>query len=96
VFPRIIASISLLLMLSANFAVAETPSEEEKEQLVSGMSIVGNDEAPKSLVIVPWKSSDLGDSPGVSRLMDDGRKPVDREVFMRALDYYEIRTGSTQ
>ena len=96
-FPRIIASISLLLLLllSASFALAETPSEE-KEQLVSGMSIVGNDEAPKSLVIVPWKSSDLGDSPGVSKLMDDGRKPVDREVFMRALDYYEIRTGSTQ
>ena len=95
-FPRIIASISLLLLLSASFALAETPPEEEKEQLVSGMSIVGNDEAPKSLVIVPWKSSDLGDSPGVSKLMDDGRKPVDREVFMRALDYYEIRTGSAQ
>jgi hypothetical protein len=96
VFSRIIASVSLLLLLSANSAVAETPSEKEKEQLVSGMSIVGNDEAPKSLVIVPWKSSDLGDSPGVSKLMDDGRKSVDREVFMRALDYYEIRTGSTQ
>ena len=95
-FSRIIASVSLLLLLSANSAVAETPSEKEKEQLVSGMSIVGNDEAPKSLVIVPWKSSDLGDSPGVSKLMDDGRKSVDREVFMRALDYYEIRTGSTQ
>jgi hypothetical protein len=96
VFSRIVASVSLLLLLPASSAVAETPSEKEKEQLVSGMSIVGNDEAPKSLVIVPWKSSDLGDSPGVSKLMDDGRKPVDREVFMRALDYYEIRTGSTQ
>ena len=95
-FSRIIASISLLLLVSASFALAETPPEEDKEKLVSGMSIVGNDEAPKSLVIVPWKSSDLGDSPGVSKLMDDGRKPVDREVFMRALDYYEIRTGSTQ
>jgi hypothetical protein len=96
VFSRTVASVSLLLLLSASSAVAETPSEKEKEQLVSGMSIVGNDEAPKSLVIVPWKSSDLGDSPGVSKLMDEGRKPVDREVFMRALDYYEIRTGSTQ
>ena len=92
---RIIATL-LLLLLSTSFALAETPPAEEKEQLVSGMSIVGNDEAPKSLVIVPWKSSDLGDSPGISKLMDDGRKPVDREVFMRALDYYEIRTGSMQ
>lgn len=93
-FRKTIGTIALLLLLSAGSALAETPPEEEKEQLVSGMSIVGNDEAPKSLVIVPWKSSDLGDSPGVSRLMDDGRRPVDREVFMRALDYYEIRTGS--
>jgi hypothetical protein len=89
-----ILPILILILLSASLALAETPPDEEKEQLVSGMSIVGNDEAPKSLVIVPWKSSDLGDSPGVSKLMDDGRDPVDREVFMRALDYYEIRTGT--
>ncbi len=95
---RIVIEITglLLLLLAASIAFAGPSPDEEKEKLVSGMSIVGNDEAPKSLVIVPWKSSDLGDSPGVSKLMDDGRKPVDREVFMRALDYYEIRTGSPQ
>ena len=95
---RIIIGITglLLLLLSTSIAVADPSPDKEGEKLVSGMSIVGNDEAPKSLVIVPWKSSDLGDSPGVSRLMDDGRRPVDREVFMRALDYYEIRTGSPQ
>ena len=64
------------------------------DKLLSGMSIVGNDEAPKSLVIVPWKSSALGDVLGVSRLLDDGRQPVDRDVFMRELDYYQIREGS--
>ncbi len=84
----------ILVLLAASLAFAETSPREKKEKLVSGMSIVGNDEAPKSLVIVPWKSSDLGDTPGISKLMDDGRQPVDREVFMRALDYYEIRTGS--
>ena len=56
-----------------------------------GMSILGNQDAPKSLVIVPWKSSELGDSPGVSTMLDDSRQPVDKEVFMRALRYYEIR-----
>lgn len=56
-----------------------------------GMSILGNQEAPKSLVIVPWKSSQLGRSPGVSPMLDDSRQPVDKEVFMRALSYYEIR-----
>src|SRR5262249_22790834 len=33
-----------------------------------GMSILGNQEAPKALVIVPWKSSELGNVPGISTL----------------------------
>jgi hypothetical protein len=59
-----------------------------------GMSVLGNQEAPKSLVIVPWKTSELGRSPGVSPMLDDSRQPVDKEVFMRALRYYEIRSGT--
>ncbi|MAG33251.1 MAG: hypothetical protein CL908_20430 [Deltaproteobacteria bacterium] len=92
-FRTILFCISFLL--GAGLAFAED-SPDEAEKLISGMSIVGNDEAPKSLVIVPWKSSGLGDTPDVSRIMDDGRRPVDREVFMRALDYYEIRTGTLE
>jgi hypothetical protein len=57
-----------------------------------GMSILGNQEAPKALVIVPWKSSKLGNGPSVSTLLDDSRLPIDKEVFMRMLSYYEIRT----
>jgi hypothetical protein len=57
-----------------------------------GMSILGNQDAPKSLVIVPWKSSELGDSPGISTMLDDSKQPVDKEVFLRALRYYEIRS----
>jgi hypothetical protein len=61
-----------------------------------GMSILGNQEAPKALVIVPWKSSELGNGPGVSTLLDDSRRPVDKEVFMRMLSYYEIRSEAAQ
>ena len=61
---------------------------------LSGMSILGNQEAPKALVIVPWKSSQLGDAIGISKTLDDGRQPVDKEVFMRQLSYYDIRTKS--
>ena len=56
------------------------------------MSILGNQEAPTSLVIVPWKSSEISDSIGISTILDDSRQPVDKEVFMRALRYYEIRS----
>ena len=86
----------LLLCLVSFAAFAEGPATvaEEGDKLLSGMSIVGNDDAPKSLVIVPWKSSELGLSLDVGRRLSDGRGPVDREVFMRALAYYEIRSGS--
>ena len=81
---------------------AETePQADEGGKLTSvpgskalGMSILGNQEAPKALVIVPWKSSELGRSPGISPMLDDSRQPVDKEVFMRELRYYQIRSGT--
>ena len=72
----------------------QAPPQSGPKQ-ISGMSILGNQEAPKSLVIVPWKSSEIGDSLGISTMLDDSRQPVDREVFMRELSYYEIRSHST-
>ena len=78
------------LLLVAGTAAGEEPAEIDGERIL-GMSIVGNDEAPKSLVIVPWKSSEVGDMLDVSRSLDGGRQPVDRDVFKRQLDYYEIR-----
>jgi hypothetical protein len=77
---------------------AEDESQAESSdgpKRISGMSVLGNQEAPKSLVIVPWKSSEIGDAVGISTILDDSRQPVDREVFMRALSYYEIRSGKT-
>ncbi len=78
-------------------ADAEAKKEEARAKgdvNMSGMSILGNDEAPKSLVIVPWKGSQLGETPGISRLLDDSTQPVDKEVFMRELAYYQIRSNS--
>ncbi len=52
-----------------------------------GMSVLGNQE-----VIVPWKTSEVGRSLSISPMLDDSRQPVDKEVFMRALRYYDIRS----
>lgn len=60
---------------------------------MSGMSILGNEETPKSLVIVPWKSSEMGDAISLTDTLDDRATPVDKEVFMRELRYYSIRSG---
>lgn len=86
-------ALGIVLLFWPLCAAAEDAKTPGGDKVVAGMSIVGNDEAPKSLVIVPWKSSGLGETLDVSRIMDDGRRPVDREVFGRELDYYEIRTG---
>ena len=75
------------------------PKKDDEPKLKSvpggkalGMSILGNQEAPKALVIVPWKRSELGSALGISTMLDDSRLPIDKEVFMRMLSYYEIRS----
>jgi len=99
----------MILLLSFSLAIAEgeaqktdtdTVSEEEPQaredtgpKKMSGMSILGNEETPKSLVIVPWKSSEMGDDIGLTDTLGDRAQPVDKEVFLRELEYYEIRSG---
>jgi hypothetical protein len=99
--------LAVLILASASMAMAqETPAPAPAPPAVganandpksmSGMSILGNQEAPKSLVIVPWKSSEIGNGIGVSRALDTRIRAVDKDVFMRELKYYGIRSGSTK
>jgi hypothetical protein len=74
----------------------KTGTSDKDAKEVSGMSILGNQDAPKSLVIVPWKSSEIGKAMGVSTLLDDSKTPIDKEVFMRMLSYYEIRSETAR
>jgi hypothetical protein len=75
--------------------VAAAATEKPKGEVqMSGMSVLGNDDSPKSLALVPWKTSLLGDAPSISKLLDDSTQPVDKDVFLRELAYYEIKTDS--
>jgi hypothetical protein len=69
----------------------EKPKTEDKQ--MSGISILGNQDSPKSLVIVPWKSSEIGAGLGLANSLNDRAAPVDRDVFARQLRYYAIRTS---
>lgn len=73
--------------------IEDTGTGIKGPRTMSGMSILGNDEAPKSLVIIPWKSSELGNDISLSDTLDDRARPVDKEVFLRELSFYEIRSG---
>lgn len=74
-------------------AAAEPGDGIDKPKIMSGMSILGNEEAPKSLIIIPWKSSELGEDISLSDTLDDRARPVDKEVFLRELMFYEIRAA---
>ena len=78
-------------VLAAAENVKSEAGSEAKE--LSGMSIVGNDEAPKSLYIVPWKSSEIGAETSLDTMLDEGDVPVDRDVFKRQLGFYHVSTG---
>ena len=90
--PQRITLPILLLAVAAGSAHAQ--KEETEVKAMSGMSILGNQEAPKSLVIVPWKSSEIGNGIGVARALDTSIKAVDKKVFERELRYYQIRSGA--
>ncbi len=89
--------VPLLLLATGAVLADDAPqaARADDAKLIDGMSVLGNQEAPKSLVIVPWKTSEPGKSLGISTVLDDSREPVDRDVFMRELTYYEIRSGTT-
>ncbi len=83
----------LCLIVPATLAMAAGKVKDENVKELSGMSIIGNDEAPKSLYIVPWKSSEIGIATSLSRLNDIDDAPVDQDVFIRQLDFYETSTA---
>ena len=53
--------------------------------------ITGNQELPKVLYIVPWQKADPGDLTGrpVNTLLDEVLAPLNRDEFVRQVDYYQ-------
>ncbi len=103
IHKTLVFTVLLCLALILPATAAEKDKKEKKPaepkagepKVVSGMSIVGNNEAPKSLYIVPWKSSEIGvDTNLDSGLLNDATAPVDKEVFLRELQFYEITNAN--
>jgi hypothetical protein len=86
--------LALCLLLPATTIMAANKVEKKSEvKTLSGMSIIGNDEAPKALHIVPWKSSEIIVELDLIRIDDPENAPVDRDVFIRQIDFYEASTA---
>ena len=88
-------SIVLLSAVISGAAEMKTVNKDDQSEAkeLSGMSIVGNDEAPKSLYIVPWKSSEIGVETSLDTMLNEDDEPVDRDVFRRHLEFYEVSTA---
>jgi hypothetical protein len=61
-------------------------------------SITGNSELPTVLYIVPWQAANPGDLDGrpVNSLLEEVLAPVDRDVFLRQVDYFGQLYGDGQ
>ena len=85
---------AIICMFMSLSVLAEDKKQEVQAKELSGISIIGNKEAPKSLYIVPWKNSEVGVASSLnSGLLDESMTPVDKEVFMRELDFYDLSHG---
>ena len=85
----------LVWLLLPSISLAEEKNIDSDVKELSGISIIGNKEAPKSLYIVPWQNSEVGVATSLNAgLLDDSMRPVDKEVFLRELDFYELSQGT--
>ncbi|MEJ2574738.1 MAG: hypothetical protein P8164_14315 [Gammaproteobacteria bacterium] len=92
--PKIIilALLSCLPLTASAVSKAKSKPDSGAKEL-SGISVIGDKEAPKSLFIVPWKSSEIGvETSLASKLLNEKLTPVDKDVFERELDFYHATT----
>ncbi len=76
----------IVLLLISYTVLAEEPTQE-----LEGISVIGNRELPKALVIVPWKAPEPGELDGkpLQSLIDEVLGPIDKDVHKRKVSYYE-------
>ena len=94
-YRQLLLSFCVVMFTAAMVLAQDVETDKEsKAKELSGMSIVGNDEAPKSLYIVPWKSSEIGVETSLDMMLNEGDVPVDQVVFKRQLEFYQVSTSN--
>jgi hypothetical protein len=86
--------------VSSAALAADVTRQESGSQVMDRLDlgiteITGNQELPKVLYIVPWQKSDPGELMGrpVNSLLDEVLAPLDREEFIRQVEYYDDLYG---
>ncbi len=81
--------------VSSSVLAADVSREQRDGQVMDRMvlgrtEITGNQELPKVLYIVPWQNPDPGDllDRPLNSLLDEVLAPIDRDEFLRQVEYY--------
>lgn len=90
--PRVIKIIlTLAVIVMATVAIGADSNPAGNIKKLTGISIVGDKEAPKSLYIVPWHNAELKQNASLSsNLIDDNMQAVDRKSLRQQLQLYEL------
>ena len=82
--------VKIFLLIVVCILIQSVSIADQNVQELNGISIIGNKELPKSLVIVPWKASLPGEGDFfLQRHINEYIQPVDKEVFRRKVDFYQ-------
>jgi len=83
-------ALKITLTLALVFAALTVRAETRIE--MQGTAVIGNQELPQILYIVPWKKSGLPDMgrPPISQLVNEVLAPLDREEFRREIYYHRV------
>ena len=82
----------LLLTFLSVFAISVSAGARAQERIqMEGTEIKGNQELPRVLYIVPWKTAERFeiDSPPIASIMERPLAPLDRAAFKRTIRYHE-------
>ena len=89
-YRKLILCLCMVFLGAMASAQEGKTDKESKAKELSGMSILGNEEAPQSLYIVPWKTSEIGVETRLDMIWDEVAVPVDRDVFRRKFEFYQV------
>lgn len=73
----------------------------QAEDVTEGTRIIGTEESPAVLNVVPWQDRELGGNPATGNrqfrsVLDDALKPVDRGELQREIDYFNLLQKNQQ
>ncbi|HEX7028411.1 MAG TPA: hypothetical protein VF268_14315 [Gammaproteobacteria bacterium] len=98
-YPYFMPLLLLTTLLAQSIQAQEGASDTDNAGTgdvveMSGISIIGNRELPKTLFIVPWKNSEVAVDTDLTNTLNEGMQPVDQDVFLRELQYYNATRDS--